>query len=360
MGVLPVFAQTSLTQLQSQLVATKNAIVSTRQELATTNQLVTSTKSQLSVVGAQIQKTQAEISTLNAQIQTLQGELTQETGIYQEKQKQFAAVKVQAESVMRWQQTHGLVTMLSVMLQVQSFQAFVSRLSLVSQIFKAQSRTLHELASLETSIQATITQENAQKASLAADLSQVAARQAQLVVSQNKEKSLLATYDAKQQTLLAADKKLQSEQADLSKEIAQLAQDIQAGQLTYDQIYAMVSVIAVAYGIDPKLVMAVIREESGGYTTATSKVGAEGLMQLMPGTAKDWGVQDPYDPKQNLQGGIALLSYLITHYNGNIPLALAAYNAGPGAVARYGNQIPPYPETQRYVANIMALYNEGY
>lgn len=109
------------------------------------------------------------------------------------------------------------------------------------------------------------------------------------------------------------------------------------------------------YGVDKNLVNALIRQESGFNPNARSHAGAIGLMQLMPATAKGLGVQDPSDPVQNLEGGIRHLSDLLQGFNGNVPLALAAYNAGAGAVKKYGG-IPPYKETQNYVRSILANY----
>ncbi|MDD2660763.1 MAG: lytic transglycosylase domain-containing protein [Methylococcales bacterium] len=109
--------------------------------------------------------------------------------------------------------------------------------------------------------------------------------------------------------------------------------------------------------VDAKLVHAVIQTESAYNSTAQSPKGAVGLMQLMPDTARRFGVTDRNDPDQNVDGGTRYLKYLINLFNPNIDLAVAAYNAGENAVIRYNNSIPPYPETQNYVKQVLALYN---
>lgn len=113
--------------------------------------------------------------------------------------------------------------------------------------------------------------------------------------------------------------------------------------------------LAKKYKVDPYLILAIMKIESNMDINAVSKKGAQGLMQIMPSTQKEVGVYSPFDPEENIEGGIRYFKYLLNRYK-DIKLAVAAYNAGPGAVDKYGG-IPPYKETKRYVRLVIKEYN---
>jgi Transglycosylase SLT domain len=128
--------------------------------------------------------------------------------------------------------------------------------------------------------------------------------------------------------------------------------------LTPAELLELAAAAAQRHGLDPALVSAVVAVESGFQPQAVSPKGAQGLMQLMPRTAREMGVADPFDPAANLDGGSRYLSSLVARYDGDLTRALAAYNAGMGAVARHGG-VPPYAETRRYVRKVLGRYQDG-
>ncbi|PJC73366.1 MAG: lytic transglycosylase [Syntrophobacterales bacterium CG_4_8_14_3_um_filter_49_14] len=130
-----------------------------------------------------------------------------------------------------------------------------------------------------------------------------------------------------------------------------LGQDVEM----YDTV---ITKAAKKYNVDSALIKAVIKAESNFNPQAVSPVGACGLMQLMPATASSLEVQDSFHPEKNIEGGVRYLRYLLNLFNGDLPLTLAAYNAGEGAVARYNNSIPPYEETHTYIQRVLNYLNK--
>ena len=133
--------------------------------------------------------------------------------------------------------------------------------------------------------------------------------------------------------------------------------ELGAAQLANRQkIEVMIREVSARYNVDPALIRAVIETESNWNSTAISRKGALGLMQLVPGTARQLGVNNAFDPKQNLDGGVRYLHTLLERYNGDLDRALAAYNAGPGAVDR-AKGVPQFRETREYVRKVTDSYN---
>lgn len=135
----------------------------------------------------------------------------------------------------------------------------------------------------------------------------------------------------------------------------EVLEEIESAGATGDDLKALATAAARRHGLDPALVLAVVKVESGFRPEAVSPKGAQGLMQLMPATAAGLGVENALDPAQNLDGGARHLAALVVRYGGDLKKALAAYNAGEGAVARHGG-VPPYRETRAYVKTVLGRY----
>lgn len=131
-----------------------------------------------------------------------------------------------------------------------------------------------------------------------------------------------------------------------------------ASSLAQQQVFNLVRKLAPEYGVSPHLVMAVIRAESNFQPAAVSPKNAQGLMQLIPETSQRFNVRKPFDPEQNIRGGMSYLRWLLAYFEGNVALVAAAYNAGEGAVNRFRG-IPPYAETRGYVTRIMSLFKKA-
>jgi soluble lytic murein transglycosylase-like protein len=145
---------------------------------------------------------------------------------------------------------------------------------------------------------------------------------------------------------------------DLKKD-KQLRRKLQlAGSVNPAEYEQIISSCATKYGVNQCLIKAVIQAESGYNPNAVSSKGASGLMQLMPGTARSLKVSNSFDPKDNVEGGVKYLRFLLDTFRGDVPLAVAAYNAGLSKVARYGG-IPPYNETRTYVNRVLS-YMQSY
>lgn len=145
----------------------------------------------------------------------------------------------------------------------------------------------------------------------------------------------------------------QEVKAAVSTEVPDIKTDPQGAEATQQQIIEqIVQIAAEKYNLPPELINAVIRAESNFEVRAVSSAGAQGLMQLMPATAKELGVENPFDIAQNIDGGAKYLRQMLDRFGGNVRKALAAYNAGPGTVNKYGGRVP-YPETRQYVQRVL-------
>ncbi len=318
-----------------------------------------------SVAHQELVNVENQIATVNAEIQKLQGQIAADQKHSDQLQAQITTTKQKvaqdqqrSNSGLVLLQQHGTTSFLAVILGATSFTDFLTRLQFLSRIWASEMSLLKQTQAAQAQLQS-------QEASLTATLHQLQTIQAQANAKRRALEAQQASANAARQREAQAEADAASAITSLTRQkngiiaaINALLAQIRAGRINWSQVMAIVDQLAQKFGIDPKLVEAIVIAESGGNSTAKSSVGAEGLMQLMPGTAAGLGVTNPYDPVQNVQGGITYLLEMLQLFKGNLSLAIAAYNAGPGAVEKYGG-IPPYAQTQNYVREVLNLYQQG-
>ncbi len=338
-------------QVNSQLQYAQNEYSRAQTQYSVAHQELITVENQIATVNAEIQKLQGEIAADNTRSDQLQTQITStKQKVSQDQQRSNSGLVLL--------QQHGTTSFLAVLLGATSFTDFLTRLEFLTRIWASEMSLLRQTQAAQAQLQR-------QEASLTATLHQLQGTQAQLDAKRNALQTQESDASAAKQREAQAEAQAASAINSLTQQkngiiaaINTLLAEIRSGKISWSQVMAIIDQLAQRYGIDPRLVEAVVIAESGGNSTAKSSVGAEGLMQLMPGTAAGLGVTNPYDPVQNVQGGITYLLEMLQLFKGNLQLAIAAYNAGPGAVEKYGG-IPPYAETQNYVHEVLGLYQEG-
>ncbi len=351
-------AAASLTALESQLHSVHVNLVADKAQQAKLQAEVNQSQVLLGQVDQQLTITQQNIAATRAAILVTENRIGT---VSRRLARTRAASEMQQgglDAVLLYTQQYGPIGYLAVLLHVASFGEFVTRLGNVIEVATFERSIVENLNHDADLIHHDLVLQDQAKAKYARQQATLVRQRDQQAQVASQRRQVLATLQSQQQQInsVVADEQQQGQK--LWDAIQQLKAELADGQLSSSQIFSIVKSISAIYGINPLLIMAVIREESGGNTHAVSSAGAQGLMQLMPSTAAELGVTDAFNAEQNVHGGIAYLSYLLKLFNNNIPFALAAYNAGPNAVKQYGG-IPPYPETQNYVKNIMYMYQHG-
>lgn len=380
-------------QSQANINAILAELAQLRQSWQNAEATVGSAQAQLKSTQAQIAQVQSLIAQNQAQMHALEAQIQTTTAQYQRTEAQIAQTqqKLQYEAgllsgQLRLIEERGTLGYVDVLLGAHSFSDFISRVMVFGQIAAAAAREvdlIHQQEQAEQAEKAALAKQeqslNITRQSLAAHANLLNQEEAALTAAQQHAVALeaeasqaaaAASAQMAQENALMA--RLRQQQAALQQQMAALASEIDriAAQLDsllsqynqgylsrralYDAMLPLVQPIAAKFGLPPALVIAVITEESGGNQSARSVTGAIGLMQLEPGTAAELGI-DPYNPEQNVLGGCLYLHQMLQLFNGNLSLALSAYNAGPGAVEANHNQVLPY--TQQYVDNVEALYH---
>ncbi len=357
-GGAPVADAASLSALESELHTVHVTLVADEAQAQALQAQANTLNAQLQQVNAQLGQTQVQIAATEIAIKNTEATMGRTTAHLNATRKAMDKEQRGLGGVLLFAEQEGPLGFLSVLLSVHSFGDFVTQVGTMARIASYQRGVVVNLKKETDQISQALAKLAQSRATLDHQEATLLNQKTQLAAVAQQRATLLAQIKQQQASVAALEANLHAEGQKLWAAIQQLEAELASGKLTSAQLFSIVQSISAVYGIDPYLVMAVIREESGGYAKAVSSAGAEGLMQLMPQTAADLGVTDPFNPQQNVRGGIAYLSYLLHLFNGNVAWALAAYNAGPGAV-KYYHGIPPYPETQNYVRNILYMYQHG-
>lgn len=354
----PVGAAASLTQIQAQ-EQTVTVQLSAAQN--TYNLAMAAWKSALMALDraeTALRAGAANLQSLTTQTNAARTLLAQRRQEVAAQQAVVAADQRKADQGLLTIDENGSVPFLGVLLGANTFGDFLTRLSMLQKIWAMEIGFLRTAQAAQARLQSLERQQQQEVVHLS-DLQTEAAQQ--VVALQGQQRTAAndkAAEDAAVRNAQTVVNQLISEKSGLQAKIQAILAAMASGKASWSQILGLINQISAQYGISAALVEAVVLQESGGNSKAVSTAGAQGLMQLMPSTAAALGVTNAYDPVQNLQGGIKYLVEQLNRFHGNIQLALAAYNAGPGAVEMYGG-IPPYTQTQNYVKNIMALYQAG-
>jgi len=357
-GTAPVCMAATLSQYQSQEQTVAVQLSAAQNEYDLAMQAWNDALTALGRAETALRSGAAHLKSLTVQTTQAQADLAQ-------RQQAVAAQKVvvaqdqgKADQGLLTIDENGTVPFLGVLLGANSFGDFLTRLSMLQKIWAMEVGFLRAAQAAQAQLQ-TLERAQRQEVDHLSSLKQQAANQVGVLQAQEQTaQTAKAAEDTAVQTAQNIVGKLAAERNGLQAKIQAILAAIQSGKASWSQILGLIQQLSAQYGISPALVEAVVLQESGGDSKAVSSAGAQGLMQLMPATAAALGVSNAYDPVQNLEGGIKYLIEQLNHFHGNIQLALAAYNAGPGAVEKYGG-IPPYTQTQNYVRNIMAMYQAG-
>ncbi len=393
-------------QTQQSINKTESEMSQLNQDLSQAKQQIGSTSQQILQTNANIKTTQSLLNTTQAQLLQTQHQLTVTTIDYHRTTEVLMQTRhnlVQQSQTLSGQlqliEERGSMGYLDVILGAHSFADFISRAQMLGQVassaahevqvikheeqayqveqanlkketvFLSQAkRSIGQHEALLQSEQTLLTQERDRAVVLQAQ----AVQEAQTVSTGLAQRQQLVNQLQQQRNQLAAGMtNLQSKISTIVSQIQSLLGQFNSGGISRQQLYQamlpLVTPIAQQWGVPPALIIAVITVESGGQSSVVSSAGAIGLMQIEPGTAQDIATavglspatvtQELYNPSDNVELGTYYLHYLLGQFGGDIRMAVAAYNAGPGAVEHYGG-IPPYPQTQQYVADVLSLYSQ--